>query len=85
VCRIALWSTYSGAGDVMRFIRVGSLNEPDLLPPDIHIYTMSKQPWVILPAGTPAVPEYYARDTYWPKPSLERRQVMLAAQKPAPR
>ena len=48
-CRIAVWSNYSGAGPVLRFIRVGTLDEPDYLPPDIHIYISSKQPWVILP------------------------------------
>jgi len=50
-CRIALWSNYAGAGSAIRFIRVGTLDEPDHLPPDIHIYTSSKQPWVILPPG----------------------------------
>src|ERR1700674_4476501 len=28
VCRIALWSTYAGAGDAIRFIRVGTLDDP---------------------------------------------------------
>ena len=63
VCRIAVWSNYAGAGPVVRFVRVGTLDNPDLLPPDIHIYTVSKQPWVVLPAGTPAVPEYYDRES----------------------
>ena len=58
-CRIALWSNYAGAGDGLRFVRVGTLDEPDRLPPDIHIFRSSKQPWVVLAAGTPAVPEYY--------------------------
>ncbi|MGH8309815.1 MAG: GFA family protein, partial [Steroidobacteraceae bacterium] len=57
-CRIALWSNYAGAGDKLRFIRVGTLDEPDRCPPDIHIFTSSKQPWVVLPPGTPAVAEY---------------------------
>ncbi|MGF1625343.1 MAG: GFA family protein, partial [Alphaproteobacteria bacterium] len=38
-CRVALWSNYSGAGDKVRFVRVGTLDNPDLLPPDIHIFT----------------------------------------------
>ena len=50
-CRIALWSNYAGAGDAVRFVRVGTLDEPDRLPPDIHIFTASKQPWVVLPPG----------------------------------
>jgi hypothetical protein len=77
-CRIAVWSHYSGAGDAVRFVRVGSLDQPDRLPPDIHIFTSSKQPWVILPADRPAVPEYYDRNKYWPAESLARRQVLLA-------
>jgi len=76
-CRIALWSHYAGAGKLVSFIRVGTLDDPDRLPPDIHIFTSSKQPWVVLNEGTPAVPEYYDRKTYWPPDSLARRNVML--------
>jgi hypothetical protein len=77
-CRIALWSNYAGAGDAIRFVRVGTLDNPDLLPPDIHIFTSSKQPWVVLPAGVPAVFEYYDRRQYWPAESLERRRRLRA-------
>ena len=77
-CRIAVWSNYSGAGPAVRFVRVGTLDEPNRLPPDIHIFTKSKQPWVVLPAGMPAVPEYYDRNQYWPKESLARREALLA-------
>ncbi len=76
-CRIALWSHYSGAGTVLAFVRVGTLDNPDLLPPDIHIFTESKQPWIVLPAGVPAVPAYYDREKYWSRASLERRQAIL--------
>ena len=82
VCRIALWSNYAGAGDAVRFVRVGTLNEPDRLPPDIHIFTASKQPWVVLAAGTPAVEEYYDRKAYWPPASLARRDALLARLNP---
>jgi len=75
-CRIALWSHYAGAGDAVKFIRVGTLDDPDRLPPDIHIFTASKQPWVVLPAGTPAVEEYYDSKKYWPAESLERREAL---------
>ena len=85
-CRIAVWSHYSGAGPQLAFVRVGTLDEPDHLPPDIHIFTSSKQPWVLLPPGTPAVPEYYDRKQHWPAASLARREALLAriaAGKPA--
>ena len=78
-CRIAVWSNYAGAGDAIRFVRVGTLDDPDRLPPDIHIFTSSKQPWVVLPPGAPAVAEYYNRDEYWPQASLERRRTLLAS------
>ena len=77
-CRIAVWSNYAGAGDAVRFVRVGTLDNAGQLPPDIHIFTASKQPWVVLPPGVPAVAEYYKSAEYWPKESLERRAVLLA-------
>lgn len=80
-CRIALWSNYAGAGPAVRFVRVGTLDKPDLLPPDIHIFTASKQPWVVIPPGMPAVPEYYEREKYWPPESLERRRALLASKR----
>jgi len=77
-CRIAVWSHYAGAGESIAFVRVGTLDSPDALPPDIHIFTSSKQPWVLLPEGTPAVPEYYDRKLYWSPESQERRKALLA-------
>jgi len=76
-CRIAIWSNYSGAGPAVRFVRVGTLDEPDRLPPDIHIFTASKQPWVVIPDGAAAVPEYYDRELHWPSESLARRVALL--------
>jgi hypothetical protein len=75
-CHVALWSTYAGAGDAVRFVRVGTLDQPDRLPPDIHIYTASKQPWVVIPEGAVAVAEYYSKDDYWPEESLARWKAL---------
>ena len=77
-CAIAVWSNYSGAGDAVRFVRVGTLDEPARLSPDIHIYTASKQPWVVLPPGVPAEAEYYRASERWPAESLERRAALMA-------
>ena len=77
-CRVAVWSNYAGAGDAVRFVRVGTLDNPDLLPPDIHIFTESKQPWVVLPPDTPAVAQYYKASEMWPAQSLERRAALIA-------
>ncbi|MFT4826504.1 MAG: hypothetical protein ACI9GB_003109 [Halioglobus sp.] len=75
-CRIALWSNYSGFGPAFHFIRVGSLDEPDHLPPDIHIFTETKQPWVMLSPDTHAVPVFYSLDEIWSSDSLERLAAM---------
>lgn len=77
-CHVALWSHYAGAGEAFAFVRVGTLRQPDRLPPDIHIFTSTRLPWVLLPADTPAVAEYYDRNAYWPAQSLARRTAVLA-------
>jgi hypothetical protein len=84
-CRVAVWSHYAGAGDAVRFVRVGTLDEPDRCPPDIHIFTASKQPWVVLPPGAPAVAEYYSARAHWPAASLERRAALMAVAPRPPR
>jgi hypothetical protein len=76
-CKVAVWSHYAGSGPITKFVRVGTLDQPDLLPPDVHIFTASKQPWVVLPEGIPAFEEYYDRDELWPKESLARRQELV--------
>jgi hypothetical protein len=77
-CHVALWSNYSGAGDSVRFVRVGTLDNPDAMPPDIHIFTSSKQPWVVLAEDARVVPEFYDIRKTWPVESLERRAAMRA-------
>ena len=77
-CRVALWSNYAGSGEAIHFVRVGTLDNPDLLPPDMHIYTQSKQPWVLLPAATPASEAFYDRDEVWPAESLARRRALVS-------
>lgn len=76
-CKVALWSVYPGAGPKFRFVRVGTLENPDACPPEIHIFTESKQPWVVLPEGVPAMPQYYRRSEHWPAESLARREAAL--------
>lgn len=76
-CHLTLWSNYAGAGDKMRFVRVGTLDQPDECPPDVHIFTGSKQGWVRLPPGAQSFTEYYRTAEVWPADSLARRAAML--------
>ena len=74
-CGTALWSEYGGRGTI-RFVRVGTLDDPAALVPDVHIYTRSRLPWVTLPEGVPAFEAYYDSRTLWPAESLERRRAL---------
>ena len=79
-CQVALWSHYPRFGKLMSYIKVGTLDDPNQMPPDIHIYTQSKQHWFELPAGMPAFEGYYDRDAMWPKASLVRLEALIAQQ-----
>src|SRR4051812_38566108 len=75
-CGTAMWSHYGGRS-LDCFVRVGTLDEPSALPPDVHIFTRSKLPWIILPPGVPAFEEYYDLKQVWPPDSLARRQALF--------
>jgi hypothetical protein len=76
-CQVAVWSHYAGLGERLAFIRVGTLDEPERFPPDVHIYTESKQPWVVIPAGARSFAQYYSSREVWSEASLARRQALL--------
>ena len=73
-CKVAIWSNYNMGGlrKHIRFIRVGTLDDPDQFPPGVHIYTSSKQPWVILPENAPRVQSFYQLAETWSAASLKR-------------
>ena len=75
-CQTAVWSDY-GRRRVMLFVRVGTLDDPKALAPDVHIFTRSKQNWVGLPADVPAFDVYYDMQELWPAESLARRKAIL--------
>lgn len=77
-CRVALWSHYAGFGDKVSFVRVGTLDQADRLLPDIHIFTESKQPWVIIPAEHASVERYYDLKQHWPDSSRARLRRLLS-------
>ena len=75
-CKTAVWSDYGGRPKI-RFVRIGTLDEPAGLPPDVHIFARSKLPWVKLDDGAPSFDVYYDMQTQWPPESLRRRQAIL--------
>lgn len=74
-CRTAVWSDY-GRRPGIRFVRVGTLDDPAALAPDVHIFTRSKLPWVRLPEDAPSFEVYYETDRLWPTESLARLRAI---------
>lgn len=58
-CKVAVWSHYGGVGTKAAFVRVGTLDDPALCPPSVHIYTRSKAPWLALPPEAEAFEGFY--------------------------
>jgi hypothetical protein len=76
--KVAIWSNYlvTGQEDNLRFLRVGTLDDPGLLPPAVHIYTESKQSWYVIDDRTQAVERYYERETTWSEASRRRLKAL---------
>lgn len=56
VCEALLWADHPMFGDAIRFVRVGTLDRAEALPPDAHYFLRSKHPWVTMPDGVPGYP-----------------------------
>ncbi len=76
-CKTAIWSHYGLAKEKICFLRAGTLDDPDQIEPDIHIFTRSKLPWIKLPDDKPAVEAFYEFDDLWPAESLARRNAVF--------
>lgn len=74
-CQIAVWSHYTRPQ--VAFVRAGTLDAPSSVTPDVHIYTRSKVPWVVLPPSVPAFEVYYDTKTLWPAESFARLQAVM--------
>jgi hypothetical protein len=75
-CQVAVFSQYTRRR--VHFVRAGTLDDPAAVAPDVHIYTRSKLPWVVLPESVPAFATYYDTQKLWPATSLERLEALLA-------
>ena len=75
-CKVAVWSHYSGSGPLTKFVRVGTLDDPTLLEPDVHVFTASKQPWIVLSDRVPVCTEFYERENVWSPESIARFELL---------
>jgi hypothetical protein len=80
---IPLWSKYYvSPGDTL-LVRVGTLDHPEAIQPDVHIFTRSKVPWLDLPKDVPAFESFYSMNVVWSVQSKSGSVVMLPS-KPDP-
>jgi hypothetical protein len=70
ICQVAVFSQYTRPD--VRFVRAGTLDDPSVVEPDVHIFTRSKLAWIALPESVPAFDVYYDAQALWPRASLER-------------
>jgi hypothetical protein len=80
-CEVAVYSEYTYPE--VWFVRGGTLDQPAAVAPDVHIFTKSKLPWVMLPESVPSFDVFYDMQALWPAPSLERVEALRAARRSA--
>lgn len=71
-CGTALWSRYEIAPGDALFVRAGTLDHPEAVRPDVHIFTRTKLPWLPLPEGARSFEQGYKLEEVWSPESLER-------------
>ncbi len=72
-CATYVWSEYAGRFSNCWFVRVGTLDQANRFPPDVHIYTGTRQPWVVIADDIPCYAEFYPDlKAVWPEHSLQR-------------
>ena len=75
-CSVQLWSI-GAMGESVFEVRVGTLDFPALMEPDVHIFVDSKLDWVCLPPGTKTKPRLYDVHEMWPRASLKRLEICM--------
>ncbi|KAF1939275.1 hypothetical protein EJ02DRAFT_259923 [Clathrospora elynae] len=75
-CKGELWNNHTPVEAVCT-LKVGTLDFPSLMEPDLHIFVDSKLDWVTLPLGAKTTPSGYDVESFWPKSSLKRLEVCV--------
>lgn len=77
-CHVAVWSYYSPADRLVRFIRAGTMDQAWLISPDVHIYVRSKREFVKIEDGKPQFEGFYRLAEVWSQESLQRWEKLNA-------
>jgi len=71
-CGVTVFSNYTVRQGKLRHVRVGTLDQPGQCPPDVQIFTSSKQPWAPLNPDIPVFEEYYSFADVLPDAAMAR-------------
>ena len=72
-CWSILWETSSNPGVIS--IKVGSLDMPSIMAPDLHTFIDTKVPWLSLPEDAKTCKGPSGGTEIWPKSSLKRLEA----------
>ena len=79
-CGTAIYSKYHAAPGDTVLLRAGTLDRPEAVTPDVHIFTRSKLPWFEIPAGARSFAAFYKLPEVWPEESRERLRKNVAGE-----
>lgn len=79
-CQTRLWSFHGAGAEQVAFVRTGTLDNPSLFPPAIHIYAANKVAWLSLSGDVPVMAESYSREKYWSAASIQRFNAAVEGQ-----
>ncbi|KAF2126697.1 hypothetical protein P153DRAFT_424705 [Dothidotthia symphoricarpi CBS 119687] len=77
-CRIQVWGHDRSWGTAVADVRVGTLDYPSLMEPDVHAFVEGKVDWMRLPEGAKTTVKDSNYRDHWPKSSLQRLDLCLA-------
>lgn len=75
-CGVIVWVRYRYHKVPVIAVRAGTLENPDAVAPQAHIFTSRKLPWVSLPADVPSFAEGVDRSQVWSQESIERYESL---------
>ena len=71
-CGVAVFSNYLVREGKLRYIRVGTLDDPARCPPDVQIFTSDLPSWVRLNPEIPSFEKMYVFKDVWPADAFAR-------------
>jgi hypothetical protein len=76
-CGVAVFSNYLSRQGKLRYIRVGTMDQPGKCPPHVHIFTSSKLPWLTLSSDVPIFEGFYRFEEVLPEASMARWNTLF--------